>query len=90
MALESFGTNMQPKFHINRITGLEIVRGDQNLPQTYTYTHTQTHRHTHTQTHTQTHTHTDTHTHTNTPDAHFISLFKKTRLKIMTLTGDNG
>ena len=35
---------MQPKFRINRITGLEIVRGgDQNFTHTHTHTHTDIH-----------------------------------------------
>ena len=42
-------TVVDPKFRINRIHSLEIVRGDQNF--------TQTHRHTHRQTDTHTHTH---------------------------------
>ena len=67
---------MQPKFRINLITGLEIIRGDQNFIDTQTHTHTDTHTQTHT------HTHTDTHT----PAAYLISLFflflkKETRLK---------
>ena len=63
-------------FRINRITGMEIVTGDQNCTQTHTHTHTYRHRHTHTHTHTGTHTqahthtqaraHTHTHTHTQT------------------------
>ena len=66
---------MQPKFRINRITGLEIVRGGPKFytdthtltdTQTHTHTDTHTHRHTHTDTHTHTHTHTDTHTQTHT------------------------
>ena len=36
-------TYMWPKFRINRITGLEIDRGDQNCTQTHTHTHTHTH-----------------------------------------------
>ena len=60
MALGSSGTIL---FRINWITGLEIVRGDQNCTQT----HTHTHRHTHTQTYTHIHTHTHT-------EAYFISL----------------
>ena len=44
---------MQPTFRINRITDMEIVRGDQNCTQTHTQPHTHTHTHTH-----KTHTHT--------------------------------
>ena len=68
------GINAVGEFRINRITGLEIVRGDQNLPHTHTHTqtHTQTHTHRHTDTHrhTQTHTRTDTDRHTDTHDTH--------------------
>ena len=39
---------MLPKFRINRTTGLELVRGDQNFTLTYTHTHTHTDTHTHT------------------------------------------
>ena len=39
MALESSGTILYvAKFRINRITGSEIVRGDQNFTQTHTHT----------------------------------------------------
>ena len=73
---------MQPKFRINRITGLEIDRGTKIL-----HRHTDRHTHTHTHRHTHRHTHTQTHTHTDTPAAYLISLFflsfkKETRLKM--------
>ena len=74
MALESFGMidyYMQPKFRINRKTGLEIVRGvDQNCTDTHTHAHKHNaHKHARTQTRTQKKTHTHTHT-----EANFISL----------------
>ena len=49
---------MQPKFRINRKTGLEIVSGGPKF-----YTHTHTHTNTRARTHTHTHSHTLTHPH---------------------------
>ena len=54
-----YDTIMLPKFRINRITDLEIVRGVTKI----TYTRTRTHARTHTRTHAHAHARTHTHTH---------------------------
>ena len=55
-----YDTICKPKFRINRITGMEIVRRTKTV---HRHTHRDRHKHTHTDTpHTHTHRHT-THTH---------------------------
>ena len=61
MSLESSGMillYMQPKFRINRITGLAIPRSGPKLytrAHAHTHTRTRAHEHTHTRTHARTH-----------------------------------